>query len=175
MFDPRFHGRKSNRLTGYDYAGFGAYFITICAARRGRLFGRIKGGVFVPNDHGHLIVEAWLETATVRQEVTLDAWVLMPDHFHALLWIENDSTSSEPIIPRFGYRVPRSLGSLVAGWKSSATSRVYEMRETRGWPLVQIWQRNYHDHILRDESELPLIREYIENNPARWEEDEHFD
>jgi REP element-mobilizing transposase RayT len=149
----------------------------VCASRRGERFGQIVDGVFAPNSHGRLISELWLETACIRSEVQLDEWVLMPDHFHALLQIETppqkfviDITSQ----PAFGHRVPKSLGSLVAGWKARVTSQINQYRAAHGWAPVHLWQRNYYDHIVRHERELPFIRKYIQNNPAHWLEDEHF-
>ena len=95
----------------------------------------------------------------------------MPDHFHALIWLDGEAVTSTP---SFGHRVPGSLGAIVGGWKSACTSAIKEQRRAHDWPEIQLWQRNYHDHIVRDERELNLIREYIQTNPARWDEDEHW-
>lgn len=173
MFVPRFHGRQSTRLRGYDYTGCGAYFITICASLCGDRFGRIQENTVRLNRHGQALADQWLATPHVRPGVTLDEWVVMPDHFHALVWLpEQPEYAVEPVAHRC-WRAPRSLGSLVAGFKSAVSGDIKRLRSQKNWPLIDVWQRNYHDHIVRNERELQLIRQYIANNPANWEQDDH--
>ena len=172
MFNPRLHGRRTVRCQGYNYTGCGYYFVTVCASQRRDVFGCIGNDACIPNGHGRVIIKTWLETVSMRGDVMLDEWVLMPDHFHALIWLEGETTTSTAA---FGHRVPGSLGAIVGGWKSRVTSLIWQQRELRGWPQIPIWQRGYYDHIVRDEHELTLIRRYIWENPLRVQHDEYFD
>jgi len=157
------HRRRSIRLQGYDYSRSGAYFVTICTQNRTCLFGRIIDGKMELNDAGRMVADEWMKTATIRNEIALDAWVVMPNHFHGIVVITNDGTGDRPVAPT-GPR-PRSLGALMAGFKSAVTKRINESRRTPG---AKLWQCNYWEHIVRNENELNKIREYISNNPAQW-------
>ena len=163
------------RLAGFDYQGCGAYFITVCAAVRRPVFGRCEDGSVLLNHYGWDVHSLWLETEAVRPGVQLDEFVVMPDHFHAIVWLpepppEVRARASSPGL----YRPPRSLGSLVGGWKSRVSGVIKQNRINRGWSPVRVWQRNYYDHIIRDDRELELIRQYIDANPAHWMADNHF-
>ena len=157
MFDPRHHNRRTGRLRGYDYCGVGYYFITICAATRRDVFGQLAPDGVRLNRHGAVVREAWLATPALRPEIVLDEWVIMPDHFHALLFIGEGSTdaarpcpSPAPAAETVGlYRPPRSLGALVGGFKGAVTSQLRTWRAAMGYADVPIWQRNYYDHIVR--------------------------
>ncbi len=171
-FDPAHHNRRTVRLKGHDYAGIGLYFVTICASRTGNVFGLIREGQLLANSHGKIAIDAWEETANLRPEVQFDSCCLMPDHFHALIWIEGHKQKD---LPSFGHRTPRSLGALIGGWKGACSRGVEQMRRERNWPSISLWQRNYYDHIVRDEREMELIRRYISNNPLVWDKDNHWE
>ncbi|WP_373497934.1 transposase [Desulfococcus sp.] len=178
--------RRSIRLQGYDYSQAGAYFVTTCTQNRECLFGHIVDGEMRLKDAGKIVADEWMKTATIRHEIELDEWVVMPNHFHGIVVIAGDPVGAHgraplrhiraPLPPpdaaeRMLRRPPKSLGSLVAGFKSAVTIRVNELRKTPG---AKLWQRNYWEHIVRNECELNRIREYIRNNPARWETDKLF-
>ncbi len=121
----------------------------------------------------------WIRTAAIRREIELDEWVVMPNHLHGFLVsadegappfpppLPDDAPCDVPTSTVFT-RPPKSLGSLIAGFKSAVTKRINELRKTPGAP---VWQRNYYEHIIRDERSLNRIREYIANNPAQWDTD----
>lgn len=159
--------RHSLRLPEYDYAQNGAYFVTICAWQKERLFGEIRDGVMELNGYGEIVRDEWLRTPTIRQEIQLDEFVIMPNHFHAIVMINKKPTvgahGRAPL--RDGHRQPQSLGSMVAGFKSICTKRINELRNNPGFP---VWQRNYHERIIRNERSLNAIRQYILSNPANW-------
>ena len=119
----------------------------------------------VLNNTGHIVADEWLKSAQIRAEIELDAWVVMPNHIHGIVVIIDSergwpSASSGPS--------PRSLGALVAGFKSAVTKRINAERNTSGKP---VWQRNYYEHIIRNETSLNQIRQYIADNPSRWSDD----
>lgn len=117
------------------------------------------------NDLGALVVSEWLRTATVRPQVALHEFVVMPNHFHAIVAIEDSRRGVLPYAhPRF-QSPSQSVGSIVRGLKSATTTLINSARNSRGAP---VWQRNYYEHVIRNESELTRIREYIANNPHQW-------
>ena len=160
-YDPNRHHRRSIRLQGYDYAQTGAYFITLCTQGRARLFGRVTRGVVELTDIGRIVAEEWERTPSVRSNVELDAYVVMPDHIHGILVITHRDDGVAPLEASSTLRSPaRTIGAIVRGFKGAVVRR-------GGMP---IWQRNYHEHIIRSEAALDRIRTYIVANPARWEE-----
>ena len=174
--DQTLHNRHSIRLKGYNYSLGGAYFVTICSDNRKCLFGEIIDGAMRLNHAGELVAEEWIKTAAIRHEIELDEWVVMPNHVHGILVITDGSGTGDrrcggdrPVAPTGPQ--PRSIGAVMAGFKSAVTRRINELRQMPG---AKIWQRNYWEHIVRNESELNRIREYNRNNPARWECDKLF-
>ena len=163
------HHRHSIRLRGYDYAQTGAYFVTVCAQDRACLFGDVIDGVMRLNDSGRIAADEWTRSGTLRTEIAIDEWVVMPNHVHGIVVITGGDArrGDRPVAPTPGPR-PRSLGAMIAGFKSAATTRINEQRGTPGAP---VWQRNYYEHIVRDEDDLNRIRQYIRENPAHWASD----
>ena len=179
------HHRRSIRLKGYDYTSQGAYFVTLVTWHREEIFGSISNGEMVLSQIGQIVEKEWEKTEKIRKEINLDLYIVMPNHLHGIVWInENiEQNLTSPNITRGVeandhdqaplqseiYRPSRSLGSLIAGFKSAATKRVNKLRNLPGHPL---WQRNYYDRIIRNEDELEQIRRYIEANPILWDEDQ---
>lgn len=118
---------------------------------------------------GRIVAEEWLKSASIRQEIELDSWIVMPNHLHGILVIKDsgqDAALDQPTTTQPTKRLqrkPRSLGAFVAGFKSAVTRRANEVRQ----PAVPVWQANYYDHIIRTEIALNNIRHYIEDNPRR--------
>jgi putative transposase len=173
--NPFRHQRRSIRLPGYDYSSPGPYFITICTYRKECLFGNVADDGVVLNDYGEIVRDEWERSAKIRPELDLDAFVVMPNHFHGILHIVGSSN----VVGAHGHaplrhpplrRPPRSIGSCVARFKGVATRRINAERDAAGKP---VWQRNYYEHIVRDEADLARIRDYIATNPLRWPEDEY--
>ena len=132
------------------------------------------------NELGEIVQEEWEKTPSIRAEIKADEFVVMPNHFHAIVVIADGIKSTDganvgahgraPLQkPGALYRPPKSLGARVAGFKSAATKRINEHRDTPGAP---VWQRNYYEHVIRNESKLNDIRSYIQTNPAKWAEDQ---
>ena len=174
-YNPQIHQRRSIRLPGFDYTEPGAYFVTICAYGRECLFGKVAYGDVVLNHLGRLAHEEWTYTEVIRPDVQLDEFVIMPNHIHGIIAIQRSSRSvgahGRAPLPSGGaflQRPPRSLGSFLAGFKSAATKRINAFRRSPGQP---VWQRNYYEHVIRDDRDLDRIRRYIRDNPAKWAED----
>jgi REP element-mobilizing transposase RayT len=167
-YDPAKHHRRSIRLPAYDYAQAGAYFVTLVAHARECLFGQVVGGQTRLSMPGEVVAAQWLRSARIRGEIELDAFVVMPNHVHGIVVIRDVGAHSRAPLPSPPHRPPRSLGSFVAGFKSAATKRINAIRSTLGLP---VWQRNYYEHVIRDEDDLDRVRRYIAENALRWEED----
>jgi REP element-mobilizing transposase RayT len=161
--------RKSTRLKGYDYASEGGYFITINAKQRNvDHFGKVVNGEMILNEAGLIVQNEWLKTQEIRTQVILDEFVVMPDHFHAILFLrgiqmgECNSPVDEPKISVF--RSPsQTLGAIIRGFKSACTKKFNELN------INMEWQRNYHDRIIRNEQEYLNVQNYIKMNPKNFE------
>jgi REP element-mobilizing transposase RayT len=161
------HGRPP-RLRGHNYSGSAGYFITINTMQRIPLFGSCCAHGVILSEYGRIVEQEWLRTQILRLEVSLDSFVIMPDHFHGILFLtaghEIETRSDRPRGAESFRRAPRSLGSLIAGFKSSATKRINLFR---GTPGAVVWQSNYHERVIRTDKELARLREYVVNNPLR--------
>jgi REP element-mobilizing transposase RayT len=176
-FDSNKHHRRTIRLSGYDYASAGGYFITICTHDRECLFGKVVDYEMRLNSYGEIAREEWYQTAFLRPYVMLDAFVVMPNHVHGIIGILDDSPVGarralpSPAPAEFGKPPARALSSIVGGFKSAVTKRINRLRDTPGG---SVWQRNYYEHVIRNERELDAFRDYIVNNPAKWSEDRYY-
>jgi len=180
-YNPLVHHRRSIRLKGYDYAQPGAYFITFCTFGREHFLGEIRNGEMSLSEIGEIVKQEWLRTPTIRSNVELDEFVVMPDHFHGIIILHAERNGEHEQDSNCGgklqfaptmtpFRSPsKTIGAIIRGFKAAATKRANELRKTPG---LLLWQRNYYEHIIRDEIELTRIREYISLNPAKWMEDE---
>ncbi len=183
--NPHNHHRRSIRLRGYDYTQPGAYFITMCTHNRECLFGDIANGEMVLNEWGKMVWDEWFKSQSIRNEITLydNEFAVMPNHIHGIVWIVNTDNIGVNDVGATG-RSPlplpmtqpigspkRSLSSFVAGFKSAVTKQINQLRQTPGMP---VWQRNYYEHIIRNNNELHRIQQYIINNPKNWELDENY-
>ncbi len=161
-FDPTVHHRRSIRLNGYDYAQNGAYFVTICTWQREYLFGNIVDGGMRLSDIGLLVEQCWRTIAAAQ--VQLDEFVVMPNHLHGILLLTGNNRQARVS----DGTAPGSLGAIIQNFKSVSTRRVNNQRDNRGCPL---WQRNYYERVIRNDAELGRAREYIVNNPMKWDLD----
>jgi len=173
-YNPAIHHRRSIRLKGYDYTQAGAYFLTICTHNRKCLFGEIVDGVMRLNDAGVMVEQCWHAIPEHFPYIVLDAFVVMPNHVHGILYIHdtpvgannNSPLPSEipsAIPPGMPHGTSKTVGSVVRGFKIGVTKWMRCHTTTH-----EVWQRNYHEHIIRDEHSLARIREYIVNNPLQW-------
>ena len=167
--------RKPLRLQGYDYAQNGAYYVTICTHHRACLFGNIINDEMVLNDAGQMVQQAWNDLPNHYLNVTLDAFVIMPNHVHGVVLI-HDSLVGDALVASHntnGRPQGSPLPLIMDRFKSATTVEYIRGVETFGWPSFngKLWQRGYYDHIVRNEEDLDRIRQYIINNPLQWTED----
>ena len=181
IYDLIKHHRRSIRLKGYDYTQPGAYFVTLVTQGRECLFGEIAAGEMRLNRFGQIAKREWERLSKRFPAVQIDAYVIMPNHVHGIIVIRGRGTAElltdkDPETLRraptnreqFGQPVPGSIPTIIRSYKSAVTYRVNLMRNCGP---AQVWQRNYYEHVVRDEAELNRIRQYISNNPLQWEMD----
>ena len=172
IYNPEKHHRRSIRLRNYDYSSDGAYCITICAYNRKCLFGAIVDGEMRLNEYGAIIHDEWVKTGQIRPNIKLDEWIIMPNHVHLIIIIDADGRGTARRAPtgeQFGKPTIGTIPTIIRSFKSAVTKRINELRGLPGMPL---WQRNFYDHIIRNENSMNEIREYIGRNPMQWERDE---
>jgi putative transposase len=155
----------SKRYRGYDYSSEGCYFITINTKNKIQSFGRIENGIMILSEIGKCLSDEWLRTPLVRPDMNMtpDAFVVMPDHFHAIIYIGPNTYNAthDSYINEFGPQ-SKNLSSIIRGVKSAVTSYARKMN------ISFDWHKGYYDHIIRTQRELTRIREYIISNPANW-------
>ncbi|MCK4407408.1 MAG: hypothetical protein KAV44_07010 [Bacteroidales bacterium] len=218
---------QSNRMPCWDYSGKGAYFITICVNNRDCIFGHVEQDEMILNDFGKIAHHEWKISAQIRNEIELDAFVIMPNHIHGIviiyksnldnnihntnhdthglhgLHVETHGRASlqkqqkqpqQPNQPKL-YRKPKSISSFIAGYKSSVTTKINNLIEKhvnthgrayqqngRAFQLVtqkfnrknRLWQVNYNDHIIRNDTEYNRTKTYIIENPKKWHQDKFY-
>ena len=170
-FDPDLHHRRSIRLAEYDYAYWGAFFITICTHRRERLFGEVVGDEMRLSEQGKTVREEWDRSGELRSEVSLGPFVVMPNHVHGIVTSESvGAHGNAPCKAGLIKRPRRSLATFVGGFKGAVTRRINALRDTAG---MLVWQRNFYERVIRDQDEFQRIRRYIEDNPRHWTDDEY--
>ncbi len=176
-FDPQKHHRRSIRLPGFDYSSEGAYYVTIVTYHRDCLFGEIVNKEMILNDLGKIADECWRAVPEHFPFVELGAYVIMPNHVHGIIFIRNDESYVNvratqwvaPTMPGAHPKGPKpnSLGAIIGSYKSAVSYRIHKEHNTTG-----IWQRNFYEHIIRDEKDLQNKTDYIESNPMLWDEDD---
>lgn len=170
-YNPDIHHRRSIRLRDYDYSRAGAYFITICTHSCECLLGNLVDGEIRLNKYGDIARDEWLKTGEIRRDVLMDAFVIMPNHVHGIITITDHRRGTSrraPTTEQFGKPVPNSIPTIVRLFKSASTKRINQSRNTPG---ARVWQRNYHEHVIRNDADLGRTREYIANNPRKWDMD----
>jgi REP-associated tyrosine transposase len=191
MQEASMYYRHSIRLKEYDYSQVGTYFITVCTYQHICIFGDIVGAYCIrpPKDNihphdwlntqGKIAQKEWMKIGEIQNNVELDEYVIMPNHIHGIIVITENrgdaynqgahtSKGRMQYASTRGFRSPaKCIGSIVRGFKSAVTSQLFRMCCSK----TPIWQRNYYEHVIRNQKSLDKIREYIRNNPANWEKD----
>jgi len=164
--------RGSMRLKGYDYAQARAYFVTICVQDRRCLFGEVIDGLCMLNQYGALVAQAWSDLPNHYPHISLDQFVVMPNHVHGIIVLTDVGAGFKPAptpIPRNPAPTKRhALPEIIRGLKTFSARRINEIRQSPG---ISVWQRNYYEHVIRSEADYTRIAEYVIANPRRWSED----
>ena len=154
--------RKPTRLPAFDYRSPGPYFITVCSHGRAYRFGEIVKGEMHLNGAGRMVAAIWNAIPGQYPSAVVDTFVVMPNHVHGIIWFEAHLGNADP-----------SLGDVMKWFKAGTTNRYIQGVRASGWLPFDghLWQRNYHEHVIRDDADMDRIREYITNNPADWPND----
>jgi len=169
------HQRRSIRLKDYDYSQPGAYFITVRTVNLECIFGRISNGAMRLNMYGKIVRKCWDDLPNHYLNVKLDVFVIMPDHVHGIIFIENDpdyyvGAGFKPAPTKETKPKKHGLPEIIRAFKTFSSRRINKRRNTVGSP---VWQRGFYDHVIRNEQDLNRIRDYIINNPLRWHLDKY--
>jgi REP element-mobilizing transposase RayT len=175
-YNPKIDCRRSIRLKGYDYSRSGAYFVTICTKEKECLLGNIEDGRVELNDAGAMIKYWWIELQHKFGNIKLDEFIIMPNHIHGIIIITVGADRCVcPHIElisndRKGEHAGSPLHRIIQWFKTMATNKYIIGVKKYGWQPFngKLWQRNYYEHIIRNENSLNRIREYIINNPIKW-------
>ncbi len=167
----------SIRLKGWDYSTTGWYFVTICAGVRLHFFGEVHEGEMLRSTLGEIAYQYWLEIPNHFHQVSLDEFIVMPDHIHGIIvintpemnnvkmnFVETQHAASLRSLPKSG-----SLSAIVRSYKSAVSHWAGENGHSEF-----NWQARFFDRIIRDETSLANMRLYIIENPHRWALDEHY-
>jgi len=193
MSDGKFKNKyriASARLPHWDYGRQAAYFVTICTKNRQHYFGSIQQGMMYLSDIGKIAEQEWIKTPAIRPDMnlTLGEFVVMPNHFHGIIIIGENSynapfpfpvetrciaslpetgTGTGKFVNQFGPQ-SKNLASIMRGFKSAVT------KNARCMQADFAWQSRYHDHIIRNETSFHNISQYIKNNPLHWQKDTFY-
>lgn len=167
--DPdKYPQRKSTRLKRYDYSAAGWYYVTICTYKHEELLGHVKKGRMVLNDCGKIAEKAWQQIPSHHPGVTLDQYVVMPNHIHGIIII------GVPVGARHASPVANKNSNPLPATKSNLTAIVGSFKAAVSKEINKVgagafgWQRSFYDHHIRADKSLRNIREYIANNSAAW-------
>ena len=168
--------RKSCRLSRWDYRNTGNYFVTICTANRRQYFGEVVNGEMFLNSIGEIIKHFWTEIPDHFGNVSIDTFMVMPNYIHGIIYIHRrDVALQRPYGIQNNVKfsnmspAPGSLSTIVRSYKSIASKTIHQKYPNTGFS----WQSRFHDHIIRNEKSLHQIRQYIIDNPVKWDWDEY--
>ena len=173
-YNPNIHHRRSIRLRNYDYSQAGLYFVTICVQDHVCLFGDIVNDEMGLNTEGVIVEECWMAIPEHFPNAILHEHVVMQNHVHGIVELKSNIVGVENIQPvrenrnEFQKMIPRSIGSIVKGFKIGVTKR------TKDEFQISIWQRNYYESIIRNDESYQKISNYIINNPRNWKDDKFY-
>ncbi len=178
--------RRSIRLKEYDYSQNGLYFITICTRNSECIFGEIVEGEMVLTDAGRITRQCWLCIPEHYPDSKLHEYVVMPNHVHGIIQIYKETVgvqdlepknkpkvrvqNFEPLQNKYQKIIPGSIGSIIRGFKVGVTKWFRQNKK-----VFNVWQRNYYEHVIRNERSYYEISEYIMNNPAMWLDDKYYE
>jgi len=204
QYNSQIHHRKSIRLKGYDYSQAGAYFVTVCCQDRECRFGKIENDEMILNEYGQIAYDEWTKLPKRFSNFELDVFQIMPNHMHGIIILndnvgatlavaQNDISQNgdgdfnseitmisnekqlqqgqpQGIVPTMN----TTVGDIVGAYKSLVANGCLDTFKTKNETMWKLWQRNYHEHIIRNEKSYQTISDYILNNPAKWNDDKFY-
>jgi REP element-mobilizing transposase RayT len=200
-YNPEIHHRRSIRIKRYDYSQTGLYFVTICIQNRQCILGEITNGEMILSDAGEMIKKWYMELSYKFYDIVSDTYIIMPNHFHAIIinnggcnvvvgadlvgadlsvcpdeFCEHNNILGEHGKNELGEHIGSPLRTVIQWFKTMTTNEYIRGVKTLGWQPFdkKFWQRNYYEHIIRDEQSYKNIINYIINNPANWKEDKFY-
>ena len=170
---PNYSTLGSRRLPHYDYSQPGTYFVTICVTDRRCIFGEVVNGEMKLNQNGIIVAGQWSGLPTHYPNISLDEFIIMPNHVHGLIRINCANFRSvgagfQPAVAPGKTKTHHGLPEIIRGFKTYSARKINELQDAKGKP---VWQRNYYEHVVRSETSLHAIRTYILENPLKWDED----
>jgi putative transposase len=165
------HHRKSIRLKEYDYSQPGDYFVTVCTYKRENIFCTIVNESVCLSPAGDIIKRHWEEIPKYFENVELDEFIIMPNHIHGIIGLTEPvgAIHESPLPMTQHQRRTMTLSKIIGRFKMLSAKEINLMNKTPGH---HVWQRNYYEHVIRDDKDLNNIRDYIVNNPLQWHADE---
>lgn len=196
QYNQNIHHRRSIRLKGYDYSQAGLYFITICCQDRICRFGKIENGIMILNEFGEIAYNEWIKLSERFKNMELDVFQIMPNHIHGIIALNDTPTpvgagftpAPNTMQPRCDNGQPfdgqpfdgqpqgiaPTVFDIVGAYKSLVANGCLEIYKSKNEIMGKLWQRNYYEHIIRNEKSYQNISEYILNNPSKWNEDKFY-
>jgi REP element-mobilizing transposase RayT len=189
-YNPNIHHRKSIRLKEYNYSQAGLYFITICCQNRICRFGNVVDGEMMLNEFGIVAYNEWVKLSERFSNFELEVFQIMPNHMHGIillndisvgagvnpaqndLYTQNDGKTNDN--NRTTARVAPTVSNIVGAYKSLVANGCLDIFKSQNETMGKLWQRNYYEHIIRNEQSYQTIAEYIINNPAKWADDKFY-
>jgi REP element-mobilizing transposase RayT len=195
-YNPNLHHRRSIRLKGFDYSQAGLYFITICCQDRFCHFGHVENDAMILNEYGQIAFDEWMKLPERYPNFELDVFQIMPNHIHAIISLTNPAAvratlavapignTVSPIANSVAHDTigagvnPAPTGTgvsdIVGAYKSLVSNGCLKIFKSKNEMMGKLWQRNYYEHIIRNEQSYQRIAEYIMNNPIKWREDKFY-
>lgn len=203
-YNPKIHNRRSIRLKGYDYSKASAYFITICCQDRKCWFGKIENGKMILNEYGTVAYNEWIKLTQRFLNFELDVFQIMPNHMHGIIVLNDVGATlavapnDKIVAPNDKMDLQangattrvapttksKTVGDILGAYKSLVANeclKIFKLKYARAeaspapTPMMgKLWQRNFYDHIIRNEKSYQTISNYIINNPANWKDDKFY-
>ncbi|MFD2583988.1 transposase [Pedobacter vanadiisoli] len=164
-YNPLIHNRRSIRLKGYDYSKAGAYFITICCEDRLHRFGKVVDDEMILNESGKIAYNEWINLSDRFSNFELDVFQIMPNHMHGIIVLSSSRATA---------RVAPTIANIIGAYKSIVSNACLQLYKSHNKIMRKLWQRNYYEHIIRNERAYQNISNYIINNPSKWNEDKFY-
>ncbi|NJN28819.1 MAG: hypothetical protein HC819_24005 [Cyclobacteriaceae bacterium] len=179
-YNPNIHNRRSIRLRGHDYSQAGMYFVTICCQDRACRLGKIENDRMILNECGNIAYAEWLKLTERFSNFELDVFQIMPNHMHGINALNDVSVgatlavapntvapNNANIRSEASPAPTKTIGDIVGAYKSLVANGCLDIYKSKNKTMGKLWQRNYHEHIIRNERSYQRISEYIYNDPSK--------